>query len=52
MNVYHMQSIVDRWISPPSKFAGLPQSALKTSVLSYGVIKQIFTQNFINHMLL
>ena len=43
MNAYHMRSIMDRPIFPPSKFAGIPQSAPKTRVL-YGFIKQIFTQ--------
>ena len=51
MNAYHIRSIVDRRIFQPSKFAGLPQSVPKTRVLSYGFIKQIFTQILINHMI-
>ena len=46
-----MRSIVERPIFPPSKFAGLSQSAPKTRVLSYDFIKQIFTQILINHMI-
>ena len=30
INAYHMRSIVDRRIFPPSKFDGFPQSAPKT----------------------
>ena len=51
MNAYHIRSIVDRRIFPLSKFAGLPQPAHKTHVLSYGFIKHIFKQILINHMI-
>ena len=46
-----MRSIVDRQNFPPYKFAGLPQSAPKTRVVSYGFMKQILTQILIDHMI-